>query len=362
MAENVRVGLVGCGVVAERTYALGIAQIPTADFVAVCDTVEPRARALAARFNIPQVYTTLDAMLAHAGIDLVVNLTQIPSHFDVNLRALQAGKHVYSEKPLATTVKEATILIDEAKTRGLKLGAAAATMVWAANQKIAQLLRDGAIGKVCYAISHNSHAGAASLLGAEWTTDPTWFYKPGAGPLLDMGVYGLHTLTGLLGPAKSVFAQGGIAWPQRLVRTGPHKGTLIDVETEDNFMITLDFGNNTSAFMDATFCMRARKSSPMEIFGTEGTIVLNPLGSEHPLSIYRDFPQHELYGWMDMKLMREAKPSSLTSGVEHVIDCITDPDLPVITSGEHARHVIEIMNTCYESARERRSLPLETSF
>ena len=105
MPDKVKVGLVGCGVIAHRQYVPGIAGMPTAEFVAVCDAVEERARAQAARFNIPQVYTDLDEMLERSGIDLLVNLTQIPYHFDVNMRALQAGKHVYTEKPLASTVE-----------------------------------------------------------------------------------------------------------------------------------------------------------------------------------------------------------------------------------------------------------------
>jgi predicted dehydrogenase len=362
MPNKIRVGLVGCGVIAERLYVPGIVKIPTAEFVAVCDVVEGRARILADQYNIPQVYSDFQEMLDQSGIDLVVNLTQIPYHFEVNLMALRAGKHVFTEKPLTSTVEDATTLLEEANKRGLRLVSAPVMMLSPTNQKIAQLIRDGAIGKVCYAISHNSHSGAASLLGASWTTDPTWFYKPGAGPILDMGVYGLHTLTGLLGPAKRVFAQAGISWPQRTVRTGPFKGKVIDVETEDNILITLDFGDNVFAFIDSTYCVRARKSPPMEIFGSDGTIVMNPLGSEHPISVYRDFPEHELYGWIDMKLMQDIKPFTLVAGIEHLIDCIVDPSLKIIPNAEHARHVVEIMNACYESAREGRSLELTTTF
>ena len=100
----------------------------------------------------------------------------------------------------------------------------------------------------------------------------------------------------------------------------------------------------------------------MEIFGSDGTIVLNDLQAPHPISIYRDFPQHDLYGWIDMDLMRETKQFTLASAVEHMIDCILDPSRPVMASAEHARHVIEIMTTCYEAARQGRALPLRTTF
>jgi len=151
--DKIKVGLVGCGVIAERAYLPEIAKMPKASLVAVCDQVESRALQASAKHAVPQVYTDLDEMLERSGIDLLVNTTHIQAHFDVNLRALKAGKHVYSEKPMTGTVLEATVLIEEARSRGLKLGAAAATMLNPVNQKIVAMIRNGAIGKVSFAIA-----------------------------------------------------------------------------------------------------------------------------------------------------------------------------------------------------------------
>lgn len=356
--DKVKIGILGCGVIANSTYLPGIAKMANAEMVAACDLVEERARAASEQYDIPEVYTDLDTMLDEADIDLVVNLTHIQAHYETNLKALNAGKHVYSEKTMATTVDEATDLIEEAQARGVRLGAAAATMLSPVNQKIAHLLEVGAIGKVTFVVSHHSHGGAASFEG--WTTDPTWFYKPGAGPMLDLGVYDLHTLTGLLGPAKSVTCQSGISIPERTVRSGPVKGKVIDVEVDDNTLMLLDFGDATFAFVDATYCVQARRGPRKEIYGSEGTINVNDRGASAPLSIYRDDVELGLKGWMDVE-MRSAR-WSLESGVQHLVDCILDPEMEVITSGEHARHVIEIINKGYEAAREGRAVTLETTF
>lgn len=357
--EKVKVGLVGCGVIANGSYGPGIKALAKAEFVAVCDSVPGRAASLAAKLGVPQVYTDLDEMLAKSGIDMMVNLTHIQAHFETNLKALQAGKHVYSEKTMTTTVAEATTLINEAQKQGVRLGAAAAMMLNPAVIKAKELIKSGAIGKVAYIVAHHSHGGAASF--ENWTTDPTWFYKPGAGPLYDMGVYALHTITGLLGPAKSVCGMSGIAIPQRKVRSGPVAGKIIDVEVDDNTLMIMNFGESSFAFLDCTYCAFGHRGPRTQIFGSEGTINFNDYGAPTPLSVYRDDWDLGLKGWMDIDLGRGAQ-WSLPAGVEHLVDCILDPSKEVIVSGEHARHVIEIMNKCTAAAHNGVTLPLETVF
>ena len=356
--EKVRVGVLGCGAVANFTYLRGISQIENAEMVAVCDVVEERAQAAAQDYGIDRVYADPAEMLA-SDIDLLVNLTPIQVHYETNLQTLQAGKHVYSEKTFAGSVEQATTLIDEAKARGLRLGAAAATMLNPVVCKVADLLREGIIGKVSFCVAHHSHFGPANFEG--WPTDPTWFYKPGAGPLVDLGVYALHTLTGLLGPAQAVCTLSGISVPRRIVRGGPIKGQEIQVEVDDNTLLMLDFGEATFSFLDSTYCVHAARGPRMQFFGSEGTIAINGRESDHPLSVFCRDDRLGQPGWTDMDLP-DARPWNLAMGVEHLVDCIRDPDKPVVTSGEHARHVIEIMDRCVVAAREKRTVPLETTF
>lgn len=358
--KKIGVGVLGCGVIANSTYLPAISKMEKANLVAVCDLVAERAQSAAARFGVPKVYTDMDKFLADPEIELVVNLTHIQAHFETNLAALQAGKHVYTEKTMTVTVEEATLLIEEAKKRGLKLGAAAATMLSPVNIKVKSLIQSGAIGRVCYVTGRHSHFGAADF--EPWSTDPTWFFKPGAGPILDMGVYGLHSYTGILGPVKRVACMSGISVPKRTVRSGPVAGKVIDVEIDDNSQILMDFGNNTFGFLDATYCAKAAKGPRMTFYGDEGVIIVNDYGDPHPISLYRDERSRFGYaGWTEIDLPRGAT-WGLPMGVEHLIECILDPTKPIITSAEHARHVIELMNKCYVAAREGRTIELETTF
>jgi predicted dehydrogenase len=358
--EKVKVAVVGCGMIAERSYLPGIAQMSRADLVAVCDIVEDRARLLQSKFNVPHYYTDLVTMLDEEDFDLLVNLTIIPAHYPLNLTALQAGKHLYSEKTFAQTVEQATELIDTARAQGVKLGAAAATMLSPINQKAKSLIEEGAIGKVTFAKVLSSHGGPAYF--PAWPTDPTWFYKEGSGPILDMGVYGLHTITGLLGPAEQVMALSGISDAVRTVRGGPFEGKHINVEEDDLTLIMLDFGQVTFGIVDASYCVRASKAPSLEVYGTDGTISADPMdwiGIGQPLSLWRDEVALGIRGWTDVALQDIAW--DLPMGVAHLIDCILEGKQP-ITSGEHARHVLEIMNTCITAARTGKAQKLTTSF
>lgn len=354
--DKVKVAVVGCGMIAEQSYLPGIRQMEKAELVAVCDIVEGRAKLLQGKFNIPRSYADLDVMLGEEQFDLLVNLTTIPMHYPLNLKALQAGKHLYSEKTVAQSVEQATELIETARAKGVKLGAAAATMLSTVNQEIKSLVREGAIGKVALAKVISSHGGPAYFA---WPTDPTWFYKSDSGPLLDMGVYGLHTITGILGPAKRVMAFSGISDPVRYVRGGPFKGKRIDVEADDLTLITLDFGQATFAIVDASYCIRATKAPSLEIYGADGTITVNRSEAQHELSLWRDELKLGIRGWTNMEV--EGKAWGLPLAVEHLIDCILEDKEPV-PSGEHARHVLEIMNKCMEAARTGRTQELTTTF
>jgi predicted dehydrogenase len=357
LMEKVKVGLVGCGVIANSSYLPGIVATPTAELVAVCDIVEERAKAAAEQFGASQVYTDLDEMLEQSGIEFLVNTTHIQAHYEVNLKALQAGKHVYSEKSMTNTVEEATTLIEEAERRNLKLGAAAATMLGIINQKIRELIEQGEIGKVAFAIARHSHESAAYF--PYWATDPTWFFKPGGGPLLDLGVYGLHTLTGILGPAKRVTCLAGISDPVRYVRGGPYQGKRIEVETEDNILLMLDFGNATFAFVDGTFCVRAQTGPRLEIYGSKGTLSVPGMREGPPLKLYREELDSGIRGWTTVE--QPQANDWFTGAIGHMIECILEDKQPVV-SAEHARHVIEIMNTCYDAAQKGCTLELETTF
>ena len=353
---KVKIGLVGCGHIATSTYLPGIGKIDRAGLVAVCDLIPERAQAASERFSAPLWYTDLEDMLQHSGIDLLVNTTLMPDHFEVNLAGLKAGKHVYSEKPMTATIAQATALLDEARTQGVKLGAAAGTMLDPVLQKVKALIADQAIGKVAYARIISAHGGPAVWAQLH---PPDRYYQPGSGPVMDMGVYGLHSITGILGPAKRVSCFSGVSDPVRIERAGPRKGREIRVGMDDNTLITLDFGSATYAVVDAGYCTLASRSPRLEIYGSRGTISVGAPGQSAPIEMFRDDLALDVRGWTAVDMA--APRPGLSLNVAHMVDCILDDKDPVI-SGEHARHVIEIMNQCYVAAREGRTVDLETTF
>ena len=220
--REVRIGVVGVGNVAEKTYLPGILKIPQVRLVAVCDIVEDQARRMQEMFDVPECYFHIDDMLEAADIEAVVVLSSIPAHAPLSLAAIRAGKHVYSEKPMATSMEDADRLIEEAAGAGVKLACAPPTILNPQVEVIKELIEGGAIGRVCYARAHTSHQGPGRRFRR--TTDITWFYKQDGGPLFDLGVYAIHELAHTLGPAKRVAALTGTSIPQITVRSGPVKG------------------------------------------------------------------------------------------------------------------------------------------
>jgi predicted dehydrogenase len=357
---KVRIAVVGCGMIAEKSYVPRILGNPRAKLAAVCTRSAERAALMREVFGVAHAYADLDRMLKDEELDLVVNLTPIQAHYAINLQVLEAGKHLYSEKTLAQTVPQATDLIEAALAHGVKLGAAAATMLAPIYRQARLLIRRGAIGKVAFAKVSSGHGGPA--YDQAWPADPTWFYQRGAGPLRDMGVYGLHTITGLLGPAVRVTALSGLSDAARVVRGGPSAGKRIDVEEDDVSLLLLDFGGSTFAMVDASFCVRAtrqRSLAALEIYGADGTIAADIWAESDKLMIWRDDRELGLRGWTSMDT--DPAPWDLASAVDHMVDCIAD-NRPVIPSGEHARHVLEIMEMAIVAARTGETQTLETTF
>lgn len=358
--DKLKVGVVGCGDVANKGYLPGIVSLPHVELVTVCDAVAERANRAKEQFAAQEAYTNYEEMFAKADIDAAVVLTPWFLHYAVSLAAIRAGKHVYSQKPMAMTVEEATTLIEEARAKGVVLTAAPPTVASPSFQRLKDLVAEGIIGKVCLATVHSSHEGPADHLMRY--TDPTWFFKKEAGgcaPLFDMGVYGLHSITGMLGPAKRVTAFTGLAVPLRTIKgVEDLRGKEIEVETDDNAVVLLDFGEGCIASVDGSFCMVARTGPSTILYGWEGVIALG--GREAPLRVFMKedrpgFPK----GWSEPEM--PAMPRVRAMGVAHLAECVLEKKEPII-SGEHARHVIEIMTRAIQSSKEARTFDLETTF
>lgn len=367
-----RAGILGTGTIAtSRTgYLVGLTQM-TDDVVTVAaaDPVIERARSVAAQYGIPETYASLEEMLEKSDLDLVINLTPIPLHGSTSRAILQAGKHLVVEKPIATTMDDADELIEIAHKRNLTYVVAPPNMLQQNRVDAKRIIAEGGIGQPCFARVRSSHGGPAAT---NWPLDPTWFYQEGSGPLYDMGVYGIHDITGLLGPAKRVVAFSGITEKERTVRGGPYQGKKIEVTADDNTLLMLDFGNACFAVVDGTFNVNASKSPQIEIFGREGTINLynqqqTPEPPPPPLEIFRLDAAPGVDGWITP---RRSNVSALDEQrqryrrailVKHLADCVNEGRHPIL-SAEHARHALEIMLMSIESARSGKAIELRTEF
>lgn len=341
--QPLRLGVIGCGnvlsayrAVIDRQRARGALEITLA-----CGR-EPQREAACAALHTTRFTTDARGVIAAPDVDAVLILTSIPEHARLALAALEAGKHVLVEKPLATTLDEADALIAQAERTGRAFLCAPFTVLSPTFQTMARRLRNGDIGKPCSARARYGWAGP------DWTD---WFYKPGGGCLFDLGVYCLTSLTGLLGPAKRVTAMTGVAIPEREV-----KGRPVRVEAEDNAQVLLDFGAGTLAVVTCGFTMQQYRSPALEVYGSGGTIQM--LGDDWDPEGYELF-ENSAGCW---QVFKETAPDwPWTDGLNHFVDCIRSGTKPRVTP-QHARHVLEIMLKAQEAGLEGRSLALETTF
>ena len=367
-----RVGLVGAGMIAtiKPGFLPGLQRLrDKAEVVAITSRTRSRAESVARDWAIPDVYDSLAQMLAHADLDVVLNLTPIPAHYETSMEVLTAGVHLVTEKPLASTLAQATDICATAAARHLLVVCAPYEMLKPEWAEARRLVRAGAVGKVAFARLQSSHGGPAAMA---WPADPTWFYQKGAGPLLDMGVYGIDRITGLLGPARRVAALSGLNQPVRYARGGAFDGMEIAATVDDNTLIMLDFGEATFAFIDATFNVLASKSAALELYGACGTMIVNRPGVHKapgtlPLELFRTDTVAGMSGWITPRSLDATPPRDRTESlarailVDHLADCLASGTAPE-TSADRARHVLEIMLAAQTAAQEGRTVNLETTF
>jgi predicted dehydrogenase len=224
--KTIKVGVIGCGSVA-RVYFPHLKASPFVELVSACDIIPSRAADRAKQFEVPNQYPDIERMLAGAEFDLLVNLTDMQEHERLNRKAIQAGKHIWSEKPIANSLAAGQELLELAKRNGVRVWGAPTVVNSPQFEFMARALTENKLGVV---------SGAHATYG--WS-GPNWsefFYAEGGGSMPDLGVYNLTSLTGLLGPAKSVIAMTSVLQPQREI-AGKGK---VQVVAEDNAMVLLE--------------------------------------------------------------------------------------------------------------------------
>lgn len=339
-----KLAILGVGDVAQRDYLPEFHRIQDkSELVAVCGKTTARASAVGAQYNA-QWFSEYARMLEEVEFDALVNLAPIQLHRDTTLAALRAGRHVYSEKPLASTVADARLLASEANARNLKLVCAPCVMLFPQVKQAQRLVKEQALGEI-YSARGYGHGGVPPWIG--YTSDPAPFFARGGGPGLDMGVYPLHALTGLLGPVKRVTAFTSRSRESFVVADGPAEGKTVSIEVDDNWHMLLDFGNGRLASVQANNVVHDSRAPQLELFGLDGTVALNLLDVSAPVEVLRGG------NWETIALPRtgrEAGPDHLL-GVEHLVDCIQNNTEPIL-SAAHAIHVLEILEQAEQSARD----------
>ena len=361
MPTPVGIGIVGAGDVAWRDY---LPEIHRLDGVitlrAVCARRERRAREAAEQFAVPRDLapewcTSVAELLASDDVDAIVNLTPVAVHAAVTSAALEAGKHVYTEKPLAPTGAEARELAEMARRRGLVLACAPSVMVFPQLLRAQEILRSGALGKIFTARARCSD-GVPPWPG--YSSDPTPFFAADVGPLVDLGVYPLHAITGLLGPARRVAAMSMRTRSSFVVADGPAEGKRVAVEAPDNWHLILELDGGALASIETNYCSAGSAAPDCELSGERGGVALQLTDGSAPLKVNRPSDG----GWVT-----EAVPHQRTSGPDHIlgvghmVECVSG-DLELVLTPEHAIHVIDVIEAARRSAAEGRSVAVASTF
>lgn len=351
LVEKIKVGIIGCGNISGIYFKNLTQTFQITEVVACADLVLERAVEKAKEFNIPKA-CSVEELLADPEIKIVVNLTIPAAHTEVNLAALNAGKHVHCEKPLATTREDGKKVIELARKKGLLVGCAPDTFLGGGLQTCRKLIDDGWIGTPVAATAFMTCHGHES-----WHPSPEFYYQVGGGPMFDMGPYYLTALVSLLGPAKRVTGSARITFPQRTITSQPKYGKVVDVEVPTHVAGVLDFESGAVATIITSFDIWSANLPCIEIYGSEGSLVVpDPNGFGGPVK----FRMHGQNEWKEIPLVFGYDENSRGVGVADMAHAI-------VTGGKHrangdvAYHVLDIMQGVHDAAKEGRHYELNSA-
>jgi len=350
MTGKVKIGVIGCGNIS-RIYLEQSQTFEILEVKAVADVDMERAKAKAEAHGIPYVYT-VDQLLADPEIEIVVNITPPSAHAEIGLRALEAGKSVYNEKPLAIFREDAQKMLKLAAEKGLRVGCAPDTFLGAGLQTCRKLIDDGAIGVPV--------AATAFMLGhgpERWHPDPEFFYKVGGGPMFDMGPYYLTALVSLLGPVRRVTGTTRISFAEREIGSEPKRGTKIRVETPTHIAGLLEFHSGPVGTIITSFDVWKSNLPRIEIYGSEGTLsVPDPNTFGGPVVIWK--PDDKEGEAIPLLPLRDKNSRSL--GVADMAHAIRS-GRPHRANGELAYHVLDIMHTIHDAAAQGKHIEMAST-
>ena len=354
------VGIMGCGNISAAYMRL--APLFSGMEVRACaDLNAEAAQNRATEFGIRA--ETVDGLLAADDIDIIVNLTIPAAHYEVSRRILEAGKHVYSEKPFVLSVSEGGELAALAKSKGLRIGSAPDTFLGGAHQLARQQIDNGAIGEVisgtCHVMSHGME---------DWHPNPDFFFQKGGGPVLDIGPYYITNLVQLIGPVKRVAAMSATPFKERTITSEPRNGETIPVETPTTFHAVMEFHNGAMITLGASWDVWRHAHAPMELYGTEGSMYLpdpNFFSGDVEIMMGKDGEVQRpewghVFGIANEKHGETGMANYRAVGLSDMAHAISE-GRPHRCSLELALHVVDVMTSILESGEKGAFVTLETT-
>ena len=344
------VGIVGCGNISEAYLKLA-PLFRDFEIRAVADLDASRAERRAGQFGVRA--ETVEGLLRARDVDAVVNLTVPAAHHAVTRAILEAGKHAYSEKPFVLSVEEGERLRELAAAKGLRVGSAPDTFLGGAHQRARALVDEGALGRV---LGGSAHVMGHGMEG--WHPDPDFFFRPGGGPVLDMGPYYVTWLVNVLGPVRSVAATAKAGFPTRTIGVGPREGEVLEVSTATDVQAILEFASGATVAFGASWDVWAHRHPNLELYGeTASLYVPDPNFFGGPVTLARD--EEEASGWdhpfgVDNHAMHDGTPVAnwRGAGLADMARAIAE-GRPHRCSLDLALHVVDVLLSVLRAGEER---------
>ncbi|WP_226527671.1 Gfo/Idh/MocA family protein [Metabacillus niabensis] len=349
--KKLKIGIIGCGNISS-IYMENCQNFEHLELVACADLDVERAQSQATKFGIPKAYTVQE-LLDDSDIQLVINLTIPKAHAAVCIQALEAGKHVYTEKPLAVTREEGKQILETAKKHNLLVGSAPDTFLGAGIQTSIKLIEQGEIG-----VPIGASAFMISRGHEHWHPDPAFFYDIGGGPMFDMGPYYLTALVSLLGPIQRISGSTRISYPERIVSSEPKAGEKINVQTPTHISGVIDFASGAVGTITTSFdAMGGSSLPPIEIYGSEGTLLVpDPNTFGGPVKIRKKGEKE----FIEVPLSYGYAQNSRGLGVADMANNILNGGT-YRASGELAYHVLEAMHGFHDSSDQGSHYQMEST-
>ncbi|XEC95613.1 Gfo/Idh/MocA family protein [Paenibacillus tarimensis] len=348
---KMKAGIIGCGNIS-KIYFTNLQRYEELELAACADLDITRAEERAAEFGVEKAYS-VEQLLADPDIDIIVNLTIPKAHASVCIQALQAGKHVYVEKPLAVTREEGQAILDLAREKGLRVASAPETFLGGGIQTCRKLIDEGAIGTPVSVTGFMLCGGHES-----WHPDPEFYYQAGGGPMFDMGPYYLTAFVTLLGPIRRVTGSAVISYPERTITSQPKSGKTVKVETPTHIAGVLDFESGAVGMLITSFDAKAGTSLPnIEIHGSAGTMLVPDPNTFGGVVKLRRAGEHD---WREIPLTHGNTGNNRGIGVADMARAIME-DRPHRANGEMAYHVLEAMHGFHDASREGKHYTMQST-